>query len=90
MLCSEPERERLAALLQLGFVDLFRRFDQSEKSFSWWDYRAAAFRRNLGLRIDLMLASPALALACTASGIDTEPRRREQPSDHAPVWSVFQ
>jgi exodeoxyribonuclease III len=90
VLCSEPERERLAALLQLGFVDLFRRFDQPEKAFSWWDYRAAAFRRNLGLRIDLMLASPALTLACTASGIDTEPRRREQPSDHAPVWSVFQ
>lgn len=90
VLCSDLEREKLAALLLLGFVDVFRRFEQPDKSFSWWDYRAAAFRRNRGLRIDLILASPALAAACTGSGIDIEPRRREQPSDHAPVWATFQ
>lgn len=90
VLCSDAERERLAALLDLGFVDVFRRFAQPEKAFSWWDYRAAAFRRNLGLRIDLILASPALAAGCSAAGIDTTPRGWQQPSDHTPVWAVFQ
>jgi exodeoxyribonuclease-3 len=89
VLCSEPEREKLAALLALGLVDVFRRFEQPERAYSWWDYRQASFRRNRGLRIDLLLATPALAARCTASGIDVEPRRREQPSDHAPVWASF-
>ena len=89
VLCSDAERERLQALLALGFVDVFRRFEQPENSFSWWDYRAAAFRRNRGLRIDLVLASPALAATCRACGIDRAPRAREQPSDHAPVWAEF-
>ena len=90
VLCSEPERDKLRALLDLGLVDVFRRFDQAHKAYSWWDYRAASFRRNRGLRIDLVLASAALADSCTGSGIDVEPRRREQPSDHAPVWATFQ
>jgi exodeoxyribonuclease-3 len=90
VLCSDAEREKLAALLELGFVDVFRRFAQPDKSFSWWDYRAGAFERNRGLRIDLILASPALASSCSASSIDVGPRRREQPSDHAPVWATFQ
>lgn len=90
VLCSDAERERLIALLELGFVDVFRRFDQPERAFSWWDYRAGGFRRNRGLRIDLILADPALASRCTGSGIDVGPRRREQPSDHAPVWAIFQ
>jgi exodeoxyribonuclease-3 len=90
IMCSEPERAKLGMLLGLGFVDVFRRFEQPEKSFSWWDYRAGNFRRNRGLRIDLILASPALAAECTGSGIDPAPRRREQPSDHAPVWATFQ
>lgn len=89
VLCSDAEREKLAALLDLGFVDVFRRFDQPQHSYSWWDYRAAAFRRNRGLRIDLILASTALMPSCSASAIDVEPRRREQPSDHAPVWATF-
>ena len=89
VLCSDAEREKLAALMSLGFVDVFRRFEQPEHAFSWWDYRAAGFRRNHGLRIDLILASPAMAAACTGTAIDTEPRRLEQPSDHAPVWATF-
>jgi exodeoxyribonuclease-3 len=89
VLCSDAEREKLAALLELGLVDVFRRFEQPQGSYSWWDYRAAAFRRNRGLRIDLILASTALAQSCSASAIDVEPRRREQPSDHAPVWATF-
>lgn len=86
VLCSEPERERLTKLLGLGLEDSFRLFDQPEGTFSWWDYRAAAFRRKLGLRIDLALVSTALVPDCTASDVDVEPRRLERPSDHAPVY----
>jgi len=86
---SEPERRALAAIVALGFADLFRRFEQPPKSFSWWDYRMGAFRRNHGLRIDLMLASPALAARCTAAGIDRSTRAWERPSDHAPVTATF-
>jgi exodeoxyribonuclease III len=86
---SEPERAALRTLLDLGLVDLFRRFEQPPGSFSWWDYRMLAFRRNHGLRIDLLLADAALAAACTACVIDREPRRVERPSDHAPVIADF-
>ena len=86
---SEPERRSLRALLALGLIDLFRRFEQPPQSFSWWDYRLLAFRRNHGLRIDLMLALEALAASCTACVIDREPRRAERPSDHAPVIADF-
>ena len=89
ILCSTPEREALQRILGLGLSDTFRLFEQEEKSYSWWDYRAAAFRRNRGLRIDLILASPALTQACTACGIDKEPRRLERPSDHTPVVAEF-
>jgi len=89
ILCSTPERQALGALLDLGLVDTFRLFEQEEKSFSWWDYRAAAFRRNLGLRIDLILASRSLAAGCTSCRIDKKPRRLERPSDHAPVIAEF-
>jgi exodeoxyribonuclease III len=85
VLFSEPERAALRRLFALGFVDAFRRFEQPERSFSWWDYRMAAFRRNLGLRIDHVLLSPALAGACRACRIDVAPRKLERPSDHAPV-----
>ncbi len=85
VLVSEPERQALRALLALGLADAFRLFDQPEKSFSWWDYRMAAFRRNLGLRIDHILLSPTLASRCRSCSIDVEPRRLERPSDHAPV-----
>lgn len=89
VLCSAPERAALRRLLELGLTDTFRLFDQKAGSFSWWDYRAAAFRRNLGLRIDLILASPAMARVCTACRIDKEPRRLERPSDHVPVITEF-
>lgn len=87
--CSAPERDALGALEALGLRDTFRLFDQPESAFSWWDYRAAGFRRNLGLRIDLILASEPLAGRCTGSRIDVDPRRNERPSDHAPVLTEF-
>jgi exodeoxyribonuclease-3 len=89
VLFSEPEREALGRLTALGLHDLFRRFEQPEKEFSWWDYRMNAFRRNRGLRIDLILASAPLAARCTACRIDKEPRRHERPSDHTPVIAEF-
>ena len=86
ILTSTAERAALNGLFGLGFSDSFRLFEQPEKSFSWWDYRSAGFRRNLGLRIDLILVSDALKSRCTAAGIDREPRTWERPSDHTPVW----
>ena len=86
---SEPERAALRGLVGIGLEDVFRRFEQPPAAFSWWDYRNGAFRRNHGLRIDLILASSALAGRCTASHIDTEPRRAERPSDHTPVTATF-
>ena len=86
---SAPEREALAKIGSLGLVDLFRRFEQPKNSWSWWDYRMNAFRRDHGLRIDLMLASKALAARCTACAIDRTPRAWERPSDHAPVTAEF-
>jgi exodeoxyribonuclease-3 len=86
---SEPERRAFRRLLELGLTDSFRRFEQPDDSFSWWDYRMGAFRRNQGLRIDHILVSRPLAAACTACTIDREPRRLERPSDHAPVVAEF-
>ncbi|HEX5354343.1 MAG TPA: exodeoxyribonuclease III [Rhodanobacteraceae bacterium] len=85
VLCSEPERAALRGVLDLGFTDSFRAFSEDAGHFSWWDYRQAAFRRNLGLRIDLILASEALRGRMTAASIDRMPRTWERPSDHAPV-----
>jgi len=87
--CSEPERSALERLCGQGFTDTFRLFEQPERSFSWWDYRANAFRRDLGLRIDLILASAPLTPACRSCAIDVGPRRNERPSDHAPVIADF-
>jgi exodeoxyribonuclease-3 len=89
VLVSEPERKAFGALLDLGLADSFRLFEQPEKSFSWWDYRQFAFRRNAGLRIDHVLLSAPLVKRCTACVIDKEPRRNEQPSDHAPVVATL-
>ncbi|MGF1546971.1 MAG: exodeoxyribonuclease III [Thiotrichales bacterium] len=89
VLCSVPEREAYEKILTLGFEDAFRLFDQPPAQYSWWDYRAAGFRRNAGLRIDLILVSRAMATQCRASCIDREPRKWERPSDHAPVIVEF-
>ena len=89
ILCSPAERRSLEAVIALGLTDVFRNFAQPEKTFSWWDYRAAGFRRNAGLRIDLILTSAAMTKRCTASYIDKEPRAWDRPSDHAPVIAEF-
>lgn len=87
VLFSLPEREAFREILDLGLTDSFRLFEQAEKSFTWWDYRMMAFRRNMGLRIDHILLSHDLAKTCTACVIDKATRRLERPSDHAPVMA---
>ncbi len=85
ILCSPPERAALKAITDLGMHDSFRLFESDGSHYSWWDYRQAAFRRNMGLRIDLILLGDALKPAAVAAAIDREPRRWERPSDHTPV-----
>ena len=86
ILCSTPEREAYRGLLDLGLSDSFRLFNDEAGQHSWWDYRLSGFERGWGLRIDLALVSDALKSRCSAAGIDREPRGRERPSDHTPVW----
>ena len=83
--CSPPERQRFFDLVGLGLIDTFRAFEQPPKLYSWWDYRQLGFRRNAGLRIDHILIDERLRSRLIACRIDKEPRRKEQPSDHAPV-----
>ena len=85
VLFSLPEREAFREVLKLGLLDSFRLFEQPEKSYTWWDYRMMAFRRNMGLRIDHILLSNELAKICITCVIDKTTRRLERPSDHAPV-----
>ncbi len=86
ILTSTAERAALQRLHALGLHDAYRLHHDEGGVFSWWDYRQAAFRRNLGLRIDLTLVSEALRARTRDAGIDREPRTWERPSDHAPAW----
>ena len=83
--CTDEERGHFRGLIGLGFTDAFRLFEQPPKSWSWWDYRNLAFRKNQGLRIDHILVSEALKAGTTVCRIDKLPRKNERPSDHAPV-----
>jgi len=87
VLCSEPERKALQEIIKLGLQDCFRLHKQPERSFSWWDYRLQSFQRDMGLRIDLILATP--DLSCSQCYIDKVPRSLERPSDHTPVIAEF-
>ena len=82
---TTAERDHFKALLALGMTDAFRMFEQPEKSYSWWDYREFAFRRNRGLLIDRILVSDTLKPMVTSCVIDKAPRKNERPSDHTPV-----
>jgi Exodeoxyribonuclease III (EC 3.1.11.2) len=85
IMASPAERSALEKVLRLGFVDIFRQHNPEGGHYSWWDYRAGSFRRNLGWRIDYHFPSVELAQRVTQCQIDVSPRRNEQPSDHAPV-----
>jgi exodeoxyribonuclease-3 len=86
ILTSIAERAQLQRLCTLGLHDAYRLHHAEGGVFSWWDYRQAGFRRDLGLRIDLTLVSDALRTQAVAAGIDREPRTWERPSDHTPAW----
>ena len=90
ILFSEPERASLQHIKEWGFTDAFRQHTEAGGYYSWWDYRAGAFRRNLGLRIDHILISSPLVARNRRTWIDKEPRSWERPSDHAPVVIEFE
>lgn len=85
VLCSQPERDYFNRLLSMGLIDTLSHFSGEAGNFTWWDYRGGGFRRNHGLRIDHILASPAIQAKATACHVDREPRSWARPSDHAPV-----
>lgn len=89
ILCSSAERKHLEQLLALGFDDLYRVLNPDEPGFSWWDYRAGGFRRNHGLRIDLILTASTITTQMQTCEVLAEPRTWEKPSDHAPVCATL-
>ncbi len=89
ILVSDIERDYFKQILSLGFTDSFRILNPKSNEYSWWDYRMAGFRRNLGMRIDHILVSKSLLPDLIHSYIDKEPRKLERPSDHTPVISEF-
>lgn len=89
VLFSEPERQAFKDMLHVGLKDCFRQLHPDEAAYSWWDYRMNAFKRNMGLRIDHILANTSFANTCVSCYIDNKPRAWERPSDHAPVIAEF-
>ena len=90
ILFHPEERKAFARLLDWGLQDTVRLYHDEAGLYSWWDYRAAAFRRNLGFRIDHILVTPPLAGRCTAVSLERGLRRLPKPSDHIPVVATFQ
>ena len=89
IMCSNGERKAFRQFCEAGFRDTLRLHHKEGGLFTWWDYRMLSFPKNRGLRIDMILASEALARKCTAAGIDRDARKGKEPSDHAPVWAEF-
>jgi len=89
IMCSDDERAAFENLCAAGLVDTLRLHRPETGLFTWWDYRMLSFPKNRGLRIDAVLASPALAVRCVDAGIDREMRKGKEPSDHAPIWARF-
>jgi exodeoxyribonuclease-3 len=87
---TQAERDRFRRLCDWGLVDLFRAQHPERRAFSWWDYRAGAFHKGEGLRIDFLLATQSVAARVKAIEIDRDYRKKVAglvPSDHAPVWA---
>jgi exodeoxyribonuclease-3 len=85
--CYHPlERQKFRALEGLGLTDVFRAANDNRQQFSWWDYRAGAWQQNKGMRIDHLLLSPEAADLVIASDVYLDPRTKDKPSDHTPVW----
>lgn len=90
ILFSEPEKEALRKVSEWGLKDALRLQRSEAGLYTWWDYRAGAFRRNRGLRIDHVLVTDSLAKRCTGVEIDSDERKAPKPSDHAPVVAAFE
>lgn len=94
VLVSDAERQRYQEFLQWGLTDLQRKLSDEAGLYTWWDYRAGGFPRNLGLRIDLFLGSAAVADRCTGFEVDRDERHKSfgegNPSDHAPVIATLE
>lgn len=85
------EHQALADLMEWGFVDLFRKHHPEQRQFTFWDYRLPkSFSRNLGWRLDHIMATAPMAHMCLECQVDTEPRGADKPSDHTPVWAEFE
>ena len=87
---SDIERDMFQKLIDCGFYDSLRLFNQEEKLYTWWDYRIRAFLRNYGYRIDHFLVSEAVKKECLDCVVDKTPRALEKPSDHAPIILSFE
>lgn len=89
VLCRPEVRQAFARLLEWGLVDVVRQHHPQGGPYSWWDYRMLGFQKGNGLRIDHILATPAIARTCSSAAVDREERKGKQPSDHAPVYALF-
>jgi exodeoxyribonuclease-3 len=86
---SDPEKAALRDIAGWGFADALRAMHPEGGIYTWWDYRAGAFHRGWGMRIDHILVSASLMKRCVAVDVDREERKGEKPSDHAPVVATF-
>jgi len=89
ILCSDPERAAMRQVVAWGFTDALRMLHPEDVIYTWWDYRAGAFHRGWGMRIDHVLVSAPLAWRCVAVEVDRAERKGEKPSDHAPIVASF-
>jgi exodeoxyribonuclease-3 len=87
--CGEVQ-QAIAEIMDWGFVDVFRLHCDQAAQYTFWDYRAGAFRQNMGWRLDYIMATKTLAEKCTKSWIDKKPRSAEKPSDHTFLISHFE
>lgn len=88
--CFHPQvHKALEKIVQWGFVDVFRMYCKETGQYTFWDYRLNSFQRNLGWRLDHIMATKSLAKKCTACYIDKQPRLAERPSDHTPIIAEF-
>lgn len=87
---NQQEIDAVNAVLNLGYSDLFRTLHPDRIQYTFWDYRLPnGYKRNLGWRIDHLIASAALTSLAKACEVDQEPREKAKPSDHTPIWAEF-
>ena len=86
-LCFHPdEQEKFRSLEYIGLTDVFRAKYPEKMQFSWWDYRGGGYQHNKGMRIDHLMLSPLATDSLEACDVDENPRKKDKPSDHTPIW----